>query len=115
MDKISLRTATKEQLASARSTSSGRSSTAMLGGSRRRLRQTLIALTAGNSLDQPESPGEASLIVLTGHIRLTAGDDSVEGASGDLLVVPEEPHTVEAVEDSAVILTVGTSVTTPGA
>ncbi|OPC81623.1 LuxR family transcriptional regulator [Embleya scabrispora] len=115
MDKLSLRTATKEQLASARSTSSGRSSVAMPGGSRRQLRQTLIALTAGNALDRHENPGEASLIVLTGHIRLSAGDDSVEGTSGDLLVVPEEPHTVEAVEDSAVILTVGTSGTTAGA
>ncbi|MGC0418250.1 cupin domain-containing protein [Embleya sp. AB8] len=107
MDKISLRTATKEQLASARSTSSGRSSVTMLGGSRQHLRQTLIALTTGNSLAQHESPGEASLIVLTGHVRMTTDDDTIEGTSGDLLVIPEAPHSLEAVEDSAVILTVG--------
>ncbi|MEU0938160.1 MULTISPECIES: cupin domain-containing protein [unclassified Embleya] len=107
MDKISLRTATKEQLASARSTSSGRSSVTMLGGSRQHLRQTLIALTTGNSLAEHTSPGEASLIVLTGRVRLTADDESVEGSSGDLLVIPTEPHTLEALEDSAVILTVG--------
>ncbi|MFF7249629.1 cupin domain-containing protein [Embleya sp. NPDC008237] len=107
MDKISLRTATREQLASARSTSSGRSSVTMPGGSRQHLSQTLIALTAGNSLAEHESPGEASLIVLTGRIRLTADDESVEGTSGDLLVIPRAPHSLEALEDSAVILTVG--------
>ncbi|MYS79416.1 cupin domain-containing protein [Embleya scabrispora] len=106
MDKISLRTATREQLASARGTSSGRSSVTMLGGSRRHLSQTLIALTAGNSLAEHETPGEASLIVLTGRVRLTAEDESVEGTSGDLLAIPSEPHSLEALEDSAVILTV---------
>ncbi|MET7303369.1 cupin domain-containing protein [Embleya sp. NPDC005575] len=106
MDKISLRTATREQLASARSTSSGRSSVTMLGGSGRHLSHTLIALTTGNSLGEHENPGEASLIVLTGRVRLTADDESIEGTSGDLLVIPQEPHSLEAVEDSAVILTV---------
>lgn len=106
MDKISLRTATKEQLASARATSSGRSSVTMLGGSRQHLRQTLIALTTGNSLAPHESPGEASLIVLTGHVRLATDDETIEGTSGDLLVIPQEPHSLEALEDSAVVLTV---------
>ncbi|WP_406283786.1 LuxR family transcriptional regulator [Embleya sp. NBC_00896] len=106
MDKISLRTTTREQLASARSTSSGRSSVTVLGGSQHHLRQTLIALTAGNSLAQHASPGEASLIVLTGHVRLATEADSLDGTSGDFLILPPDRHSLEAVEDSVVILTV---------
>jgi quercetin dioxygenase-like cupin family protein len=39
-------------------------------------------------------------------VRLTAGDVSWEGSPGDLIVVPPERHTLEALEDSAVLLTV---------
>ena len=35
-----------------------------------------------------------------------AGQDSWDGRSGDLLVVPVSTHTLEALEDSAVLLTV---------
>jgi quercetin dioxygenase-like cupin family protein len=31
---------------------------------------------------------------------------SSEGRTGDLLVVPDAPHTLEALEDSSVLLTV---------
>jgi len=106
MDKISLRTATEEHLASAHSSSAGRSSVTVLGGSHQHLRQTLIALTAGQSLAEHDSPGEASLIVLTGHIRLATDTTAVEGTSGDFIVIPDERHSLEALEDSAVVLTV---------
>jgi quercetin dioxygenase-like cupin family protein len=106
MDKISLRAVTKEQLDAAHDISAGRSSTTMLGGADRHLRQTLIALTAGNSLAEHDSPGEASLIILTGHVRLATESDAVEGTSGDLLILPDERHSLKALEDSAVILTV---------
>ena len=39
-------------------------------------------------------------------VRLSAGQDSWDGRSGDLLVVPYAAHTLEALEDSAVLLTV---------
>jgi hypothetical protein len=39
-------------------------------------------------------------------VRLSAGDLSWEGRSGDLLVVPDARHSLEALEASAVLLTV---------
>lgn len=42
----------------------------------------------------------------SGRIRLVAGADTWEGRDGDLLAVPGTAHTVEALEDSAFLLTV---------
>ena len=43
---------------------------------------------------------------LRGRVRLSAGELSWEGRSGDLLVVPDARHSLEALEASAVLLTV---------
>jgi quercetin dioxygenase-like cupin family protein len=61
---------------------------------------------AGTGLDEHESPGEATLHVLSGRVRLTAGDVSWEGRTGDLLVIPAERHAVSALEDATFLLTV---------
>ena len=50
--------------------------------------------------------GEATVQVLRGRVRMIAGDLAWEGRSGDLLVVPDARHALEAVEDSAILLTV---------
>jgi quercetin dioxygenase-like cupin family protein len=70
------------------------------------MRQTVIALCAGRQLAEHENPGEATVQVLHGRVRLVAGDTVWEGRQGDLLVVPPRPHRLEAVEDCAVLLTV---------
>lgn len=86
--------------------SAGRSADTVYGGQGNVLRQTLVALTAGSSLSEHENPGEATLIVLHGRVRLRSGDESWDGATGDHLVVPQARHSLEALEDAAVLLTV---------
>ena len=106
MEKFSLEAIAREQAKRAADASSGRSAETVYGGHEHALRQTVLALTAGSSLHEHESPGEATVQVLHGRVRLTAGPMAWEGRAGDLLVVPEARHALQAVEDSAVLLTV---------
>jgi quercetin dioxygenase-like cupin family protein len=106
MENVSLTTLAAEQLESARQASSGRASKTVYGGHEHSLRQTLIALLAGQQLSEHENPGEATVHVLQGHVELSADGEGVSGSAGDLLVVPDMRHALRAVEDSVVILTV---------
>jgi len=108
MEAANLNQVVAEELDTARAAGSGRSSKSLYGGAGRRLRQVLMALAAGRGLAEHESPAEATLQVLAGHVRLTAGEDSWEGKAGDYLVIPDQRHDLQALEDSAVILTVVT-------
>ena len=90
----------------ARAASSGRSAHTVYGGHEHALRQTLIALTAGSSLDDHESPGEATLQVLDGRVRVTNSTSGWEGSPGDHIVIPRTRHGLHALEDSVVLLTV---------
>ena len=72
------------------------------------MRQTLIALAEGHALGEHESPGEASLQVLSGEVRLNAGEESWSGSSGDYLVIPPTRHDLKALSDAVVLLTVAT-------
>ena len=106
MNTLSLTALVDEHLAAARTTGSGRSAHTVHGGHEHALRQTLIALTSGSGLAEHNSPGEATLQVLRGRVRLTTAGDSREAGAGDLLVIPPERHGLTAVDDSAVLLTV---------
>ena len=111
MQSISLNDLADQQLAIAAEASSGRSAHTLHGGPDHALRQTVIALAAGNSLSDHESPGEATLHVLRGSVRLTTATDAWEGASGDHIVIPSERHGLAALTDAVVLLTVYTHVT----
>jgi len=106
VQKESLTALLRHQLDIARNSSSGRSAHTVYGGHEHALRQTMIALRAGTNLDEHESPGEATVHVLHGRVTLVAGGDRWNGSPGDLLLVPDRRHALEAVEDSVVLLTV---------
>ena len=108
MQKFSLQAMGRELLARARDGGggAGRAAATVIGGHEKVLRQTVIAMVSGAVLGEHENPGEASVHVLAGRIRLTAGEHSWEGRHGDLLVVPDAPHSLQALADSAILLTV---------
>jgi quercetin dioxygenase-like cupin family protein len=106
MEKLSLTALAREQMHLAKQASSGRSADTVYGGHERTLRQTVIALVAGRGLGEHENPGEATVHVLQGRVRLSGDGHGWEGSPGDLLIVPTARHTLDAVEDSVILLTV---------
>jgi quercetin dioxygenase-like cupin family protein len=108
MESKSLTKLGEESLAAARAAGNGRAAQTVHGGHEHDLRQTLIALTAGNALGEHDAPREATLQVLSGTVRLSTGDDSWTGSAGDYLVIPAQRHDLHADTDAVVLLTVAT-------
>ncbi|OBH86888.1 cupin domain-containing protein [Mycobacterium scrofulaceum] len=106
MESISLTSLASDKLAEAKETHSGRAAHTIHGGHTHELRQTVLALLGGHDLSEHDSPGEATLQVLQGHVRLTTNGDAWEGKTGDYVAIPAERHALHAVEDSVVMLTV---------
>jgi quercetin dioxygenase-like cupin family protein len=77
------------------------------------LRQSLIALTAGSSLGEHNSPTAATLQVLSGRVRVESADGDIEARTGNLWVLTHERHSVHAVEDSVFLLTTLTGLGRP--
>lgn len=95
-----------ELLEVARSATSGRAGRSTRSGRALSLRQTVLALTEGNGIDEHEANGEATLQVLSGRVRLRWGSDAVELGPGDVIDVPDARHAVDALTDAALLLTV---------
>ena len=106
MQKMSLQALAREQQELAATASSGRSARTVWGGHEHILRQTVIALTANSAMSEHENPGEATVQVITGRVRLDAADNHWEGRQGDLLFMPPGRHSLTALEDAVVLLTV---------
>jgi quercetin dioxygenase-like cupin family protein len=112
MQKLSLTALARELLGKAVSngdaggSGGARAAQTVHGGHEKALRQTVIALAKDAALAEHASPGEATVYVLHGRVTLKAGGDSWEGREGDLLLVPDAPHSLTAQADSAVLLTV---------
>ena len=106
MQQLSLSALAREQLEIARASTSGRSASTVYGGHDHVLRQTLIAILGGRRLDEHANPGEATVHVLYGRVNLVAANNEWNGSPGDLIIVPDSTHSLEAVEDSVVLLTV---------
>lgn len=113
MDPVSLHAAIEEHLAKAMESPQGRSSHTLVGGHDRVLRQTLLALKAGERLGEHESPGEATLMVLRGRVSLGTSSGETVVSAHELAEIPQERHDLSAHEDSVVLLTVAKAVGGP--
>lgn len=71
-------------------------------------RVVLTALKAGTHVREHRAPGWASIQTVEGHLRLRLpGQEVVDLPEGGLLVLePDVPHDVEALEESAFLLAV---------
>jgi len=109
MQKLSLDALARElvgQAAGGEKPGDSRVSRTVVGGHEKALRQTVIALAKDAALAEHASPGEATVLVLRGRVTLNSGAESWEGREGDLIIVPDAPHSLSAQADSAVLLTV---------
>ena len=104
--KISLDALARLQMKLAATAGGRHTADTVYGGHEKVLRQTVIGMIAGTRLAEHENPGEATVLILRGRVRLSAADLSWEAGRGDLLIVPDHRHRLEALEDSAVLLTV---------
>ncbi len=106
MQKHSLEALARELSAKATAAKGGRAAETVLGGHEKVLRQTVIAMVKDTEFTEHVNPGEASVYVLRGRVALDSGGQSWEGRDGDLLIVPDAPHGLRALQDSVVMLTV---------
>jgi quercetin dioxygenase-like cupin family protein len=71
------------------------------------LRIVLIALKAGSRIPGHHTDGQISIQTVVGHIQVRAQGRSFELRSGGLLALDKGlPHDVEALEESAFLLTI---------
>jgi quercetin dioxygenase-like cupin family protein len=96
---------TDHLLQAARTDSARRAARTVCGGSDHTLRQTVIALVAGADMSEHENPGEATLQVLLGRVRVDWHAGSGELEAGDHAELPQERHSLVALQDSVVLLT----------
>lgn len=83
----------------------GRSALTLTPAEGGRLKQTLLAIKAGQALDEHPAPGPATLHVLRGAVTVT-GEAEHRLDAGQWSPVPRTTHGVRAEEDVVAVLTV---------
>lgn len=69
------------------------------------MRVVLVVMKAGAKIAQHRTHDPASIHALSGHVRLSLPDRTVDLSAGQLLVIaPELAHDVEAVVESRVLI-----------
>jgi quercetin dioxygenase-like cupin family protein len=112
---LDLHAAAEELLAEASGLSSGRSARTMTPGPGSPLKQTLLALTAGQQLQEHVTPGPTTLLGIRGTCVLSHEDGAVSLTDGVWAACPNGPHTLEAISDTVVLLTVTSTDDKPAA
>jgi len=70
-------------------------------------RAVLVSMKSGTTMEEHKAAGSISVHVLTGRVRLTTGDRHIEIPADHVVMLHSElPHSVEALEDSAFLLTI---------
>lgn len=103
---IDLNASAEALLDQARRDTAGRAEQALIPGEGARLNQQLVALVGGQVMEEHENPGMTTVQVLRGRVRLLAGDHHVELVGGGYTPVPPTRHSVDAIDDSALVITV---------
>ena len=68
---------------------------------------TLFAFAQGEGLSTHEAAGDALVYILDGQAKITVGDNIVNAASGQVVVMPKNvPHGLEAIENFKMLLVV---------
>lgn len=107
MRKISIEALARQQLHAAIDADGGRAADTVYGGHEKTLRQTVIGVVKGTKLDSVNNHDDITVYVIAGRVKMFVAQDSWEGRSGDLLIVPPGRHTFEALEDSSLLMSVG--------
>ena len=74
MQKISLEALARQQMKLAATAAGRHTADTVYGGHEKVLRQTVIGMIAGSCLAEHENPGEATVLILHGRVRLSAAD-----------------------------------------
>lgn len=100
-------------LRTARGSPSGRAAHSLTPGAHLPLTQTVLALRAGEAMQEHTAPGPATIQVLAGDVTLRAAGGELALTTGDWSTIPVELHSVVASSDAVMLLTVARRPGTP--
>ena len=103
---LDLDAAAGQLLAEARTLRAQRSARTLTPGAGAPVKQTLLALVAGQRLEEHPAPGPTTLQTLTGDVALHHDGHAIELPKGSWAACPGGTHDLEARADSVVLLTV---------
>lgn len=103
---LDLEAVADELLAEAGRLRSGRSARTLTPGAGATLKQTLLALQAGQHLQEHATPGPTTLLGIRGTAILRYDDAAVTLTSGVWAPCPVGTHALEAVSDAVILITV---------